>query len=106
MRKNKERPRDFYAGPEIWNTIYECTFGELRDATDLAYLSGQRPADAHSMRAVDCEQLKSCKTQYGGAVTASMLRLRFDDARRAAINNASEGQEFGRADSPILAQIH
>lgn len=138
VRKNKERPRDFYAGPEIWNAVYECALGELRDAMDLAYLTGQRPADVLSMRAADCDenylqvaQLKTSKklrielrhddqlnqlgilvkklliqrrergirnpylitTQDGRAVTASMLRLRFDDARRAAINNALEGQD-------------
>ena len=110
---------------------------------DLAYLTGQRPADVLSMRAADCDenylqvaQLKTSKklrielrhddklnqlgilvkklliqrrergvrnpylitTQDGRAVTASMLRLRFDDARRAAINNALEGQDRGLAE--------
>lgn len=55
VRKNKER-RDFYAGPEIWNAVYECALGELRDAMDLAYLTGQRPADVLSMRATDCDE--------------------------------------------------
>lgn len=54
VRKNKERPRDFYAGPAIWDAVYRWASSELRDAMDLAYLSGQRPADVLSMRATDC----------------------------------------------------
>jgi len=133
VRKNKERPRDFYAGPEIWNAVYYRAASELRDAMDLAYLTGQRPADVLSMRATDCNdvylqvaQSKTSKklrielraedqvnqlgqlverlltqrkergvrnpylitTQDGRAVTASMLRLRFDDARKTAIGYA------------------
>lgn len=133
VRKNKERPRDFYAGPEIWNAVYQYAASELRDAMDLAYLTGQRPADVLSMRAADCcdqylqvAQGKTSKklrielcsadqanhlgqlvtrllnqrkergvrnpflitTPEGRAVTASMLRLRFDDARKSAVGNA------------------
>ncbi|MDD2061080.1 tyrosine-type recombinase/integrase [Pseudomonas putida] len=145
VRKNKERPRDFYAGPEIWNSVYECAPGELRDAMDLAYLTGQRPADVLSMRAADCvdgylqvAQRKTSKklriafesagrknalgvlvekllqqrhergirnpylitTQDGRNVTSSMLRLRFDDARKAAIRTAIDN-----ADSLLAAKV-
>lgn len=133
VRKNKERPRDFYAGPEIWSAVYRYASSELRDAMDLAYLTGQRPADVLSMRAADCvdgylqvAQGKTSKklriqletsgqanelglllqrlleqrnerevrnpylisTEDGRNVTACMLRLRFDTARKAAINRA------------------
>ena len=138
VRKNKERPRDFYAGPAIWNAVYDCATSELRDAMDLAYLTGQRPADVLAMRAEDCDenylqvaQGKTSKklrielrveeqvnqlgllverlliqrkerrvrspylitTHDGRAVTASMLRLRFDDARKAAVGHALEGED-------------
>lgn len=138
VRKNKERPRDFYAGPEIWDAVYECAVPELRDAMDLAYLTGQRPADVLSMRAADCiegylqvSQGKTAKklrielsssnqannlgllverllkqrkergvrnpylitTEGGRNVTASMLRLRFDDARKSAIGHTLEAQD-------------
>ncbi|MBS7600495.1 MULTISPECIES: tyrosine-type recombinase/integrase [Pseudomonas] len=143
IRKNRERPRDFYAGPEIWNAVYECAVDELRDAMDLAYLTGQRPADVLSMRARDCDegylqvaQRKTSKklrialcsegkrndlgalifkllrqryergvrnpylinTPDGRNVTASMLRLRFDDARKAAIANAMEAHDGALAE--------
>lgn len=138
VRKNKERPRDFYAGPEIWNAVYQCAVDELRDAMDLAYLTGQRPADVLSMRATDCvdghlqvAQGKTSKklriqletnsqmnelgllserllqqrkergvrnpylitTEDGRNVTASMLRLRFDVARKLAVEQAIERQD-------------
>lgn len=138
VRKNKERPRDFYAGPEIWNAVYDRAASELRDAMDLAYLTGQRPADVLIMRAADCDdkylqvaQGKTSKklrielrsgdqvnhlgllverllnqrktrgvrnpylinTQNGRAVTASMLRLRFGDARKSAIEYALERED-------------
>jgi integrase len=53
VRKNKEKPRDFYATDEIWNAVYGKAAFELRDAMDLAYLTGQRPGDVLSMRATD-----------------------------------------------------
>ncbi|MNJ27777.1 Phage integrase family protein [compost metagenome] len=146
IRKNKERPRDFYAGPEIWNAVYECAASELRDAMDLAYLTGQRPADVLSMRAADCDdqylqvaQGKTSKklrielrsggqlnhlgllierlltqrkergvrspylitTEGGKAVTAPMLRLRFDDARKTAARHALNAE-----DTVLANQIH
>ncbi|MNE39411.1 Phage integrase family protein [compost metagenome] len=144
VRKNKERPRDFYAGPEVWDAVYKFAVPELRDAMDLAYLSGQRPADVLAMRAADCvggfllvAQNKTSKklriqlfanaelnqlgilierllnqrsalrvrnpyliiTEDGRHVTASMLRLRFDDARKSAIQHAQELQD------PELAKL-
>ena len=37
VRKNKETPRDFYAGPLIWDSVHSQASLELRDAMDLAY---------------------------------------------------------------------
>lgn len=135
VRKNKEVPRDFYATEEIWSSVYTVAVLELRDAMDLAYLTGQRPADVLSMREADIvgeflqvAQGKTSKklrirltadaepnqlgilverllrqrlersvrnpyliiTEDGRQVTKSMLRLRFDDARKQAIINAKE----------------
>ncbi|PJY93808.1 tyrosine-type recombinase/integrase [Pseudomonas donghuensis] len=143
VRKNKELPRDFYADPEIWDAVYGCAVPELREAMDLAYLTGQRPADVLSMRTTDCvdgylhvSQGKTAKklrielsttglvnqlgllveriliqrkdrsvrnpylinTEDGRNVTASMLRLRFDDARKAAIARALDNQDKVLAD--------
>ena len=55
VRKNKEVPRDFYANDAIWNAVYAKAVGELKDAMDLAYLTGQRPPDVLVMRRDDIE---------------------------------------------------
>ncbi|OLS60585.1 phage integrase [Pseudomonas putida] len=50
VRKNKEKPRDYYANEIVWKAVYEEAPQELKEAMDLAYLSGQRPADVLAMR--------------------------------------------------------
>lgn len=117
---------------------------------DLAYLTGQRPADVLLMRATDCDDnylqvalRKTSKklrielsigdrfnqlgilverlliqhkergirspylitTPDGRAVTASMLRLRFDDARKSAISCSLEGQDSVLAEQIRLFQF-
>lgn len=53
IRKIKEKPRDFYADAAVWNAVYAKACEELKDAMDLAYLTGQRPADVLNMRFTD-----------------------------------------------------
>lgn len=53
VRKNKEKPRDYYANDLVWKAVYTAACHELRDAMDLAYLTGQRPADVLNMRRDD-----------------------------------------------------
>ena len=53
VRKNKETPRDYYADDQVWNAVYSVACTELKDAMDLNYLTGQRPADVLKMRVTD-----------------------------------------------------
>lgn len=46
VRRNKEKVRDYYAADDVWQAVYSNAVQELRDAMDLAYLTGQRPADS------------------------------------------------------------
>jgi len=55
VRKNKEKPRDFYANDAVWNSVYKKAVDELKVAMDLGYLTGQRPADVLVMRKDDIE---------------------------------------------------
>jgi integrase len=55
VRKNKETPRDYYANDVVWDAVYKKAAQELKDAMDLAYLTGQRPADVLVMRKDDIE---------------------------------------------------
>lgn len=54
-RKNKEVPRDFYANDAVWKAVYAKAVDELKVAMDLAYLTGQRPAEVLVMRRDDIE---------------------------------------------------
>lgn len=53
VRKNKETPRDYYADETVWQAVYQAACEEVQDAMDLAYLTGQRPADVMKMRFAD-----------------------------------------------------
>ncbi len=55
VRKNKEKPRDYYANDQVWTAVYLAAAQELKDAMDLAYLTGQRPADVRLMGRYDVE---------------------------------------------------
>ncbi|ERO65525.1 phage integrase [Pseudomonas piscis] len=55
VRKNKEKPRDYYANDTVWAAVYTEAPPELKNAMDLAYLTGQRPADVLSMQKGDVE---------------------------------------------------
>lgn len=55
VRKNKEKVRDYYANDMVWAAVYGEAPQELKDAMDLAYLTGQRPADVIAMKKGDVE---------------------------------------------------
>lgn len=76
VRKNKEKPRDYYADDVVWKAVYNQACHELRDAMDLAYLTGQRPADVIQMRH-DSVADGYLRVQQGK--TAKRLRIRVSD---------------------------
>ncbi len=55
VRRNKEKVRDFYAADDIWDAVYAEADQGLKDAMDLAYLAGQRPADTLKFSTVDLD---------------------------------------------------
>ena len=78
LRRNKEVPRDFYAGEIVWNAVYEEADQELRDAMDLAYLSGQRPGDVLKVSKTD---INNEFLRVGQDKTGKLLRIRLHDSR-------------------------
>lgn len=46
-------PRDVYVDDDTYLAIYESSCDPVRDAMDLAYLTGQRPADVFKMNETD-----------------------------------------------------
>ena len=77
VRRNKEKPRDYYAGEIVWNAVYSEAAQELKDAMDLAYLTGQRPADVLKIAATD---LNNGFLLIGQGKTEKRLRIRLEDA--------------------------
>lgn len=84
VRRNKERPRDFYADDAVWDAVYGHASPELRDAMDLAYLTGQRPADVMKMRWAD---IQDGALEVRQNKTARYLRILLDgeDGRRTEL---------------------
>lgn len=76
VRRNKERPRDYYAAEIVWNSVYSEAAQELKDAMDLAYLTGQRPADVLKIAATD---LNNGFLLIGQGKTEKRLRLQLED---------------------------
>lgn len=80
VRKNKEKPRDFYADKAVWDAVYAEAPIELRDAMDLDYLTGQRPAEVLKMmfgHIIDgALEVKPGKTQNS---SGKKLRILLDD---------------------------
>jgi integrase len=72
VRRNKEKPRDYYAGESVWNAVYAEAMQELKDAMDLAYLTGQRPADVLKTAATD---LNNGFLMVGQGKTEKRLRI-------------------------------
>ena len=76
VRKNKEKPRDFYADDAVWKAVYAAACVELQDAMDLNYLTGQRPADVLKMRLAD---IKDGAIEVQQNKTKKKLRILLDD---------------------------
>jgi integrase len=60
----------------VWNAVYDAAVQELKDAMDLAYLTGQRPADVLKVATTD---LNSGFLTVKQGKTAKKLRLRLED---------------------------
>jgi len=67
VERVKETPRDYYLDDGVWAAIHAAARQDLKDAMDLAYLTGQRPADVLKMRLTDIRdgalEVKQNKTQ-------------------------------------------
>lgn len=66
VRKHRETGRDIYIEDEIYQAVYQAADEPLRDAMDLAYLTGQRPGDTLAMSETDIREgvlsVKQAKT--------------------------------------------
>lgn len=81
LRRNKETPRDYYAGEVVWDAVYAEAPPELKDAMDLAYLTGQRPADVLKASVAD---INNGFLMVGQGKTQKRLRIRLHDGTAAS----------------------
>ena len=86
VRKNKEKPRDYYVSEETWKAVYNAGTAELQDAMDLAYLTGQRPADVLKMALTD---VKDGALEVRQNKTSKFLRilLKNEDGSNTELGN-------------------
>lgn len=67
ISKNKETPSDYYCEDDVWSAVIKHSCRELRQAMELAYYTGQRPADVLKMKFSDIRngtlEIKQNKTQ-------------------------------------------
>ena len=107
VRKNKEKIRDFYANDVVWAAVYTQAPQELKDAMDLAYLTGQRPADVIAMSQGDIEgdyltvkqgktgkrlrilmQVNGIKNSLGLLIEAIVARTKQHTSKRFILNTS------------------
>lgn len=84
VRKNKERPRDFYADDAVWDAVYKQAPQELQDAMDIAYLTGQRPADVIKMRMSDIQD-GALEVKQGKSNKKLRIMLNREDGTRTRL---------------------
>jgi hypothetical protein len=53
IRKYKEKPLERETGDDVWLAVYEAAVPELKDAMDIAHLTGARPADVLGFKSSD-----------------------------------------------------
>lgn len=68
--------KDVYIDDDVFAAVYACASASLKDALDMAYLTGQRPADVLKMRATDIRDNMLAVRQ---GKTGKTLRIRLED---------------------------
>lgn len=92
IRGHREAGRDVYVEDEVYNAVHEAAEPWLRDALDLAYLTGQRPGDVRKMTRAD---IKDGALHVQQDKTGAKLRLAVegqlkDVLERIAVRNAEQ----------------
>ena len=73
--------KDVYIEDEVFAAVYACANQSLKDALDMAYLSGQRPADVLKMRVTDVRD-NLLTVRQGKTGKALRIKLNHDDGTR------------------------
>ena len=84
VERIKETPRDYYFDDGVWAAIYAQARDDLKDAMDLAYLTGQRPADVLKMRRSDIRD-KAIEVKQGKTGIKVRILLETPDGRQTSL---------------------
>jgi integrase len=72
IKKHKEHGRDIYVDDATYQAVWQQADEPLRDAMDIAYLTGQRPADVLRLRETD---IKDSALWLAQGKTGTRLRI-------------------------------
>lgn len=90
----RETGRDAYIDDEIYKAVFDCAEEPLRDALDIAYLTGQRPADVLKMAKSD---MQDGALQIEQNKTGKKLRIRIEGRLAAVIARISKRKAMSLA---------
>jgi len=86
VKGHKETGRDVYIDDAVYMAVWNCAEEPLRDALDLAYLTGQRPADVLAFTRAD---IKDGELWVKQAKTKAKLRIAIEGELEAVIKRIS-----------------
>jgi integrase len=99
VKKHSEKPREYFADDRTWDAMLAHSSPELRFALELAYLTGQRPADIFAMRWSDLREgfvwVKQAKTgKMLKIVIEGRLAALLDEIRATIPNRKNQLSPF------------
>jgi integrase len=87
IKGNKETGRDVYVEEEAYRSVWQAADAPLRDALDLLYLTGQRPAD---VRRMDERDIRDGFLNLRQGKTGKRLRLAVEGELAAVLARIAE----------------
>lgn len=96
--KGTASARTVYTEDEVYGAVYEAANQPLRDAMDLAYLVGQRPADVLGMAETD---IRDGAIEVEQGKTGHKLRIEVTGELKALIDRMAEAKKQRAKDKKI-----
>lgn len=107
IRGHKEKGRDVYVDDQVLAAVWEAAPAALRNALDLAYLTGQRPADVLKLSRADIIDGELCIEQnktgkrlriaIQGELATVMARILEQKSMGATLLNTTQGYPLSKA---------
>ena len=94
IKGNTETGRDIYVEDAVYRAVWDAAGDTLRDAIDLAYLTGQRPADVLKLSHAD---IKDGALVIRQNKTGKLLRVAIEGQLAGVIKRISERKVVGTA---------